>query len=41
MKSIKSREHNKVFNFDWWAFASTLLLAASCFSGIVLPSLRG
>jgi hypothetical protein len=28
MKSIKSREHNKVFNFDWWAFAAAQVLAA-------------
>jgi hypothetical protein len=25
---MKSKFHNKVFNFDWWAFAATLLLAA-------------
>ena len=34
VKLHKSREPNKRFNFDSWAFAATLLLAASCFSGI-------
>jgi hypothetical protein len=30
-----------VLNLDRWAFAFTLLLVSSCFSGIHLPSLRG
>jgi hypothetical protein len=33
-----AQANNKVFNFDWWAFAAILLLAAFCFSGIHLPS---
>jgi len=37
----EARKPNKAFNSDSWAFAFTLLLVGSCFSGIHLPSWRG